>query len=192
MEADWSIEIGPDLPWIDASWPGFLDLEASPHAINTLPEPAKHPALREALLSVNGPTSPLYTSKCDAWPLNDPVIDPDEFSAHPQDATIGFAAYIDLLDRDPARFSSFTVVEQYVRKLTARLRQLSLTHSRIDSVVRRATTKRLQSAIVDGYGITLYVAACGPNCVAAYAAWQTALTAAVAATIAVAGSRMGE
>jgi hypothetical protein len=192
MEADWSVEIGADFPWIDATSPAFLDLRISPHAIDTLPEPAQHSALRDALLALNAPASPLCTSKCDTWSLTGNEIDPDEFSASPQDAATGFASYIDILNRDPDRFSSFALAEQHVRELAACLRQVDLTCSRIDFVVRGATARYPGSATTDGYGITLYVAACGTDQAAAYTVWQTALAAAVAATIAVTGSRTGE
>ncbi|HUY80510.1 MAG TPA: hypothetical protein VMU92_02170 [Acidobacteriaceae bacterium] len=192
MEADWFIDIGLELPWIDGSWSGFLDLRATPYAINTLPEPAQHPALRDALLALNAPASNLYTSKCDAWSVPGHEIDPDEFSARRQHAATGFASYIDILDRDPARFSSFALTEHRVRELTEHLHHFTINCARVDTVVRRAAAQASDSTEVDGYGITLYAAACGADPTAAYIAWQTALAAAVAATIAVAATRAGE
>lgn len=192
MEADWSVEIGPGLPWIDAGWPGFLNLRTSPRAIDTLPEPTRHVALRDALLALNAPASHLFTSKCDAWSVAAGEIDPDEFSATPQHALTGFASYIDILDSNPAGFSSFALTEQRARDLTTRLRSLDIRCSRVDLVVRRATAKAAIPTTTDGYGITLYVAASGADHASAYTAWQTALSAVVAATIAVAESTVGE
>lgn len=187
MEADWSVEIGPGLPRIEAAWSGFLDLQASPHAINTLPEPSQHSALRDALLALNAPSSPVFTSKCDAWTLTSDEIDPDEFDASPQQTHTGFASYIDVLDRASARFSSFAHCEQCIRDIAAHLRSIPIACCRADIVARKALSNK-----ESGYGITLYVAACGADHAAAYTPWQNALAAAVAATIAVAGSRTGE
>ena len=192
MEADWSVEIGPDSPWIDAAWPGFLDLRTSPHAVDTLPEAAPHPALRNALLALNAPSARLYTSKCDVWSIDGNEIDPDEFSATPQKAIAGFASYIDILSVNPAVVSSFALNEQRARDLTARLRNLDTNCARVDVVLRRATAIIAAPETTAAYGITLYVAACGPDLAAAYTTWQAALHAAVAATIAVAASRTGE
>ena len=192
MEADWSVDIGPELPWIEVAWSGFLDLRTSPHAVESLPEAAQHPALRDALLALNAPASRLYTSKCDAWPIEGDPIDPDEFSASPQHAVAGFASYIDILDPNPAHFSSFALTERRARDLTARLGSVERTCARTDAVVRRATATPDHPAPIEGYGITLYVAACGANPAAAYASWAFALSAAVAATIAVAASCRGE
>lgn len=187
MEADWSVEIGPGLHIIEATWHGFLDLRTSPHTIDTLPEPAQHPALRDALLAMNAPQSPVFTSKCDTWPLIADEIDPDEFDASPQQAHAGFASYIDVLPRDPGRFASFAHCEQCIRDIAAHLQSISIECSRADIVARKALREK-----EDGYAITLYIAACGDDRTAAYTAWQTALAAVVAATIALAGSRTGE
>lgn len=177
MEADWSVEIGPSLPCIDASWDGFVDLRVTPHAIDSLPEAVQHPALREALLALNGQRSPVFTTKCDTWAL-DEKIDPDEFDAAGEDAQTGFASYIDLLERDMALFRSFEFHEECARNLSSQLRQVVLSNGRVDIVLRAAVIKDQQ-----GYGFTLYAAGCGANESAAYTAWQAVLAAAVAATI---------
>jgi hypothetical protein len=187
MEADWSVEIGPGQPSIDACWAGFLDLRTSPHTIDALPEPAQHPALRDALQALNAPSSTVFTTKCDTWTLTSDEIDPDEFDASPQHAQMGFASYIDVLDRNPSHFSSFAHCEQCIRDIAAHLRSIPIGCSRADIVARKALSDK-----EDGYAITLYVAACGAGHTAAYAAWQNALAAVVAATIALAGSRTGE
>jgi len=189
MEADWSAEIGPDLPRIDASWEAFTDLRTSPQTIDALVEPAQHPALRKALLALNAEHSHVFTTKCDIWTLSGEEIDPDEFEANPQDAKIGFASYIDILERDVSRFASFEFHEQRVREVTSYLRPLTLHHGRVDFVVRAVT-----GVEHSGYGLTLYAAGCGAGKAAAYAAWQAVLAAAVAATIAAAAHppRMGE
>jgi hypothetical protein len=189
MEADWSVEIGPDLPIIDASWEGFIDLRHSLSAIDSIPEAAQHPALRNALLALNTDNSPVFTTKCDTWTLAKDEIDPDEFEARIENAQTGFASYIDLIERDSALTLSFGFHEQRICNLTSHLRQISLPNCRVDLVLRAAVIRDEH-----GYGLTLYTAGCGLDAAAAYTAWQTVLAAAVAATIATAAHppRTGE
>jgi hypothetical protein len=178
MEADWSVEIGPDRPLIDASWNGLVDLRLSPIAIDTLPEAAQHPALRNAIWSLNSDDSPVFTTKCDTWALTPKEIDPDEFDATPEDSHVGFASYIDVVERDPAAFVSFALHERCARRLATHLRQTPQRHCRVDIVVRIAATKKNR-----GYGLTLYAAGCGASESDAYAAWQAVLAASVPATM---------
>jgi len=182
MEADWSVEIGQGLPLIDSTWEGFVDLRVHPRAIDSLPEAVQHPALRQALLALNEKNSPVFTTKCDAWAL-DEKIDPDEFDATSEDSQTGFASYIDILERDATRFCSFKLHEERIRTLSSQLRQVALRNGRVDFVLRTAAIKEQQ-----GYGFTLYAAGCGAHPSMAYAAWQSVLGATVAATITAAHS----
>lgn len=178
MEADWSVEIGPGLSRVDASWDGFVDPRKAPEAINFVAEARQHPALREALLALNGVTSSVFTAKCDAWALTDEEIDPDEFGAAHDAACAGFASYIDIVERDPARFASFEFHERRVRELTSKLRGFEMQQGRVDFVVRSAVLREQ-----NGFGLTLYAAGCGATEADAYIAWQSVLASAVAATI---------
>lgn len=188
MEADWSVEIGPVLPCLDASWEGFVDLRTSTCAIETVEE-ARHPALHKALLTLNANNSRVFTSKCDTWTLSAEEIDPDEFGSNIGNARVGFASYIDILQRDAAQFSSYEFHERRTRELARHLRLLAVQNGRVDLVLRAAVMNE-----ASGYGVTLYAAGCGPDEASAYTAWQTVLAAAVAATIAAAAHppRAGE
>lgn len=181
MEADWSVEIGRDLPVIEGSWRGFVDLRRAPERFKSVEEAGQHPALRDALLALNGDMSPLFTTKCDAWPLAAAEIDADEFASSSQTAVGGFACYIDVLDRDAARFASFEFHERRARVIAAILRKMGVARSRAEIVVRRALLRD-----TSGYGLTLYAAGCGGDEAEAYSAWNAALGAVVAATIAAA------
>ena len=178
MEADWAAEVGPDLPSIDVPWEGFVDLRQDPSTVLALPEAAAHPALRESVLALNSEHSPVLTAKCDAWTLAGDEIDPDEFAAQTEQAREGFASYIDMLQRDPARLASFEFHEHWVRGLTGRLRMISRPNGRVDLVIRPASTDSSS-----GYGLTLYAAGCGADATAAYASWEAVLRVAVTATI---------
>jgi hypothetical protein len=179
MEADWSVEIGAGLPVIDADWPGFVDLRRDFHSIDSIPEAAVEAALREALVTLNGAASPVFTSKCDVWALGADEIDPDEFGCAPRDAcAAGWASWIDLLVREPRRFASFEAHDAWVRRTTAHLRTDMIPCGRVDLVVRAAVAHASE-----GFGITLYSAGCGVDTQAARAAWERVLRAAVTATM---------
>ena len=181
MEADWSVEIGSDSPVIDGAWEGFVNLRGSPDAIESVIEAAEHPELRKALLALNSEVSSAFTAKCDVWSLTEKEIDPDEFEARQEDARMGFASYIDYLERASAEFFSFEFHEQQAREIVAELVRIDLRQGRADIVVRSAVMNE-----TGGYGLTLYAAGCGCNKASALAAWQMVLQALVAATIGVA------
>lgn len=178
MEADWSVEIGPKLPEINGAWEGFVDLRRFPGAVENIEEARLYPALRDALLMLNGEGSPVFTTKCDAWTIRDEDIDPDEFSATSETARVGFACYIDVLELDAGQFQSFEFHEQRAREIAMALRGVDLRGARVDTVVRRAHLSE-----TSGFGLTLYVVGCGKNDADAITAWQAALRATVAATI---------
>ncbi len=179
MEADWSVEIGVGLPVIDADWPGFVDLRRDIRSIDSIPEAAAEPTLRDALVTLDGAASPVFTSKCDVWALTADEIDPDEFGCAPQDACAeGWASWIDLMARDPQLFVSFEAHEECVRRIAEGLRADAVPWGRVDLVVRVAV-----AAGREGFGITLYAAGCGVDTQAAHAAWEPVLRAAVTATM---------
>jgi len=178
MEADWAVEVGPDLPSIEPQWEGFEDLRRNPSAVQTIAEAAANPAMAEALATLNAAHSSVFTVKCDAWTLARHEIDPDEFAADAEDAREGFASYLDILQLDPARVASFEFHERWVRSLTVSLREVALHNGRVDIVIRPASADSSP-----GYGLTLYAAGCGGHATAAYASWQAVLRAAVTATI---------
>jgi hypothetical protein len=179
MEADWDIEIGPELPSIDVPWEGFVDLRNHANlAAKEIPEVAAHPALFNALISLNSRESPVLTSKCDIWWIKQEEIDAWEFSARPENARRGFASYVDVLLLKPEQFRSFQFHELWVRRTTEDLQTRVLAHCRVDLVVRPATFHA-----TSGCGLTVYASGCGKEEHTAYAAWEAVLEAAVNATM---------
>ncbi|MGO9433053.1 MAG: hypothetical protein ACLP00_02025 [Terracidiphilus sp.] len=155
MEADWEIEIGGDAPVIDAYWPGFVDLRRAPEKVCDLPEVLLVPALARALVRLNASESPLFTVKCDVWPVTE--IDPFEFDATPESAVHGIGVYIDLLSRDPELWLDCDVWIAWCKRLCAVLQATPLRCCRADIVIRRA----IRMPDVNEIGITAYFAACG-------------------------------
>ena len=183
LEADWGVEIAPDLPEIAVPWEGFVDLRGNPAGLQSIPEAADFPALARALAVLNDQASPVFTAKCDVWNVAADEIDPYEFATLSNDALFGVASYIDVIEHDPACSASFAHQEELSARLTGALRELELRNGRVDLVVR--------AAVVDGregYGITLYAAGCGADAASAQASWESVLGAAVLATIGAAGS----
>ena len=179
MEADWAVEIGPETPFIVVPWDGFIDLRQNTWTtVQKISEAASYPSLSYALIELNSRESPVFTSKCDVWPLEAAKIDQDEFGARPENAQSGFASYIDVVVCNPDQFGSFDRHELLMRRATDNLRTISLDSCRIDLVLRPATVHS-----VHGFGITIYAAGCGRDDVAAYASWEAVLRAAVNATM---------
>ena len=157
LEADWEIEIGGNAPSIEIAWRGLVDLTRASEEVNLLPEVFLLPCLGPVLLRLNAVGSPLFSVKCDVWPIDE--IDPLEFDAETQAATRGFACYIDLLPRDPLDWSEHEIARAWCKQLCATLHATSLRHCRVDLVVRLAIAATIQSTI----GVTAYLAACGPT-----------------------------
>ena len=188
MEADWSVEIGPELPEIHVPWEGFVDLRQTdlrqtPTELQAIAEAARFPALARALTTLNGPGCWVFTAKSDVWSMTDSEIDPYEFAALPENALCGAASYIDLLAHDETNFARFDFHECRARQIVQELRALDLSNGRVDLVIRAAVLDGLE-----GYGITLYAAGCGTDAAGARTSWESVLTATVLATIRTTGS----
>ena len=157
MEADWEVEIGSGAPVIDGAWEGWLDLRADPNLVAEIEEAAQFPSLGESLALLNAPSSPVWTSKCDVWSVED--FDPDELDADRKAAVLALGCYIDLLSTDAAVFSTVDACARWSQRLCLYLRSEPLRQCRVDVIVRRAF-RTSESA---GLGVTTYITACGAD-----------------------------
>jgi hypothetical protein len=158
MEGDWEFEVGGDAPVIDACWPGFVDLQVSPERARDLPEAVQLPSLAAALEKLNSRQSPVWTSKCDFWP----VLQSHEFDLDELDSPIGcftnaMGCYIDLLPKGDQRWPSPAMASAFCRDLCSSLRAVPFRCCRVDLVIRRA----LIAPDRMGTGVTAYIVACG-------------------------------
>jgi len=172
MEADWEFEIGGDAPVIETCWPGFVDLRRAPEDARLLPEAAGLPAMSDALAKLNAAASPVWTSKCDVWPLIDSAdFDPDELDAPPESAAHGTGCYIDLLPRSEQQWRTPAVTAVACKRICGLLHSVPVRCCRVDLIVRRAFITP------DGHdvGITAYLTACGASLADAARALQDAL-----------------
>ncbi len=178
MEADWSVEIGPDLPMIVVPWEGFVDLRHDPSLASGFSETVNLPVLAQSLIRLNQENSQVLTSKCDLWLLSADEIDPLEFDAKKEDACQGVACYIDIIACLASLFASFSAHETWVRSATDKMRGIQMPQARIDLVIRPSIVDER-----DGYALTLYVASCGATGDAARAILRAALQAATTITM---------
>jgi len=185
MEADWSVEVGNDLPVIAVPWESFVDLRDRPELIASITEVAGNEALSEALMVLNASALPVFTSKCDCWLLTADEIDPLEFEAECDDAQRGIGCYIDILSRDLAVYRSFSAHEKWVRRATLSLRAMRQPQAKVEFVVRPALMLQNNAAdeVQRGFGITLYVYACAAEETAAKEVFQIALRTATTITM---------
>ena len=187
MLADWSAECSADdpvlvVPWSDPDVPHrrFVDLREDPYELESLPEAERFPSLRNALRSLNSSRSPVFTAKCDAWPVTDPddlarlhaelgvgaELDPDlARSAH--------SCYIDLLWRDRSLFASRHQHEHLADRLTRRAQPLELPFALLECVIRPALLDLTTPQ--EGFALTLYVHALGTDPEHAEGNWSRAL-----------------
>jgi hypothetical protein len=194
MLTEWSAECAADdpvlvVPWADPSDPNrrFIDLREDPYELDHLEEAAQYPALMHALRALNATRSPVFTAKCDAWPI-DPGEDQEDQAelAHlrlnldliPEESPSGFASYIDLLWRERSIFASVHRHEQILDRLTRLAAPLDHPHAMIDCVIRPALVDL--AGPQEGFAVSLYIKALGHDQSASEQNWATALEAAVA------------
>ena len=186
MLAEWSVECAADDPVLVVPWKdpdgkcAFVDLRANPYAFDLIPEAEQYPTLLQALRALNATRSPVFTAKCDVWPVVSEELATllDELNPDTVNDSAGFASYIDMVARDRALFTSFHQQEQLLRRLTRLAGALPQESVMLDCVLR--------PAVVDlgipqqGFAISLYVKALGIDGATAVQEWAHALSAIVA------------
>ena len=185
MLSEWNAECSADsptlvVPWADANGPArFIDLRSEPYDIAEIPEAERHPTLGRALRSLNATRSPLLTAKCDAWALT-ATTDQETLDALrldlmliEEDARYGFASYIDLLWRERSVFASAHQQQDRLDRIIRRAQRLPHNEAALECVLRPAFL-HLNSPL-EGFAVTLYVTALGPEPEIAHRRWELAL-----------------
>jgi hypothetical protein len=189
MLSEWSVECSADdpvlvVPWSDPSDPTgnrrFVDLRENPYDLDHLPEVEQYPPLLHSLRALNAPRSPVFTAKCDAWPLNPEELERLhlELDILPHDAPAGFGSYIDLLWRERSVFASFHQQQQMLHRLNRHAASLDQPYAMLDCVIRPALVDLTTPQ--EGFAVSLYVKALGHDPQAAEQNWASALDAVVA------------
>jgi hypothetical protein len=186
MLAEWSVECSAEDPVLVVPWKdpdgktGFVDLRAIPRDFDAVAEAEQHPPLMQALRALNATRSPVFTAKCDAWPLQREELQHLHLNLdlHPCDAPAGFASYIDAVWREHSIFSSFHRQEQMLHRLTRLAAPLDRPWAALECVLRPALLDL--EGPREGYSVSLYVKALGANTQAAWKEWAAALAEVVA------------
>ena len=186
MLAEWSVECAAQDPILVVPWKdpdgrlAFVDLRANPRDFEAVAEAEQHPPLMQALRALNATRSPVFTAKCDAWPLDSEELEQLQLNLDvpATDAPAGFASYIDLVWRERSLFSSFHRQEQMLHRLTRLAAPLERPWAALDCVLRPALLDL--EGPREGYAVSLYVKALGSSPQAAWKDWTAALAAVVA------------
>ena len=192
MHADWSAECTHDdpvlvVPWAldpddpaSASAAPFVDLRENPYDLDQVPEAEQHPALLHALRALNAPRSPVFSAKCDAWPLDDQEREALrlDLDLAPEESTHGFASYLDLLWRDRALFASAHQQETRLERLARLAAPIDARYAALECILRPAILDF--TGPQEGFASTLYVKALGTDPPHAHENWSRALEAVTA------------
>jgi hypothetical protein len=206
MVAEWSVECSADdpvlvVPWsaaeagveVNAELGDFIDLRENPYDLDQIPEADRYPALMQALRALNAPRSTVFTAKCDAWALDAEELealrqqldfsrdigqDHREGEDERDTAAAGFASYIDLIWRDRTIFASFHQSEQLLYRLARLATSIDQASAVLECVLRPAMVDL--TGPQEGFALTLYVKALGPDLFTAKQVWAGALDAVVA------------
>jgi hypothetical protein len=188
MLSEWSVECAPDdpvlvVPWSDPADPSgnrrFVDLRENPYDLDHLPEVEQHPPLMHALRALNAPRSPVFTAKCDAWPMDTEQLQQLrlELDILAHDASAGFGGYIDIIWRERTVFASFHQQEQMLHRLNRHAILLDQPYAMLDCVIRPALVDL--TGPQEGFAVSLYIKAVGHDSRAAEENWAAALDAVV-------------
>ena len=174
MQADFSIECGPDderleIPW--ASEDGLLaycDLKRNPDLIQQLVEVRQYPELEEFLRAANSAASVFQTAKCDAWFTTEIAPEEEIFEKSGK-----FGSYVDVVFESSDARVSFAAHELEVKSLVGLLRGEPEMPASVEFLVRRCFFHDRDEQ--DGFYITCYVFGYGNDETEARRNWGFAL-----------------
>jgi hypothetical protein len=175
MDADFSIELGREDPVLDFPWTDpagklvYVDVKRCPELMASIEEAEKFPELGEFLQVMNSPRSMVETAKCDAWPTTELSAEEDFYKASHK-----FASYVDVVFSEIDVRLSFSLHEQFARKLVELLRRVPETPSAAEVCVRRCYFAE-DSGVREGFYCTVYVSGYGGDRASARQNWGVAL-----------------
>jgi hypothetical protein len=175
MDADFSIELGREDPVLDFPWKdpagklAYVDLKRHPELMARIEEAEKFLELGEFLQVMNSPRSMVETAKCDACPTTELSAEEDVY-----DASHKFASYVDVVFSEIDARLSFSLHEQFARKLVELLRRVPETPSAAEVCVRRCFFGD-DGGVRGGFYCTLYVNGYGSDRASARQNWGVGL-----------------
>jgi hypothetical protein len=175
MNADFSIELGREDPVLDFPWKdpagkfAYVDVKRCPALMAAIEEAEKFPELGEFLRVMNSARSMMETAKCDAWATTELSPEEDIY-----DVSHKFASYVDVLFSEIDVRLSFSLHEQFARKLVELLRRVPETPSAAEVCVRRCFFGE-DGGVREGFYCTLYVSGYGNDDASARQNWRVGL-----------------
>jgi hypothetical protein len=190
MLSDWTAECSADAPTLIVPWSDpdgtahFIDLRAHPYEIAEIPEAEHNPALSRALRSLNATRSPFITAKCDTW-----ILTPADYAEQletlrlelvlpAEDGVCGYSSYIDLLWRERSVFASAHQQQDRMDRIVRRAQKLPHPECALECVLRPALydiESTSTNGTLEGFAVTLYLTAIGPDPAMALRRWELAL-----------------
>jgi hypothetical protein len=144
MQADFSVELGPDDPVLELPWASgdpsvrYYDLKSSPELVLQIPEAIAYPELGAFLTRINASSSQFETAKCDVWQSREISAEEEIFEADQK-----FVSYIDLVFVDETMRGSFEKHEEFAKELCLLLGHAPDTLATIELIIRRCYFHRL-------------------------------------------------
>ncbi len=180
---EWVVECGGDDPVVVVPWASeddpegcaFVDLRENPYDMDRVAEAEMHPALMQALRSLNAGRSPVFTVKCDAWAMDAEELEgvAGELDVVGGEAAAGFVSYVDVIWRERALFVSFHQQEQRLMRLQRLLEPVDAAYAMVECVLRAALVDL--TGPQEGFATSVYVKAVGTDAAHAYEEWGKAL-----------------
>jgi hypothetical protein len=173
LQADFAVELGRDdetleLPWAaPESGPRYYDLKRQPEMLAHIAEALSFGELADFLVVVNSSASVLQSAKCDAWGSREMNPEEEIFGA---EWKIG--SYVDLLFSNKDARHSFTAHEDFIKQLTALLKQAPDIPASAEFLLRRCFYHEEDS---DGFYLTFYLFGYGSDEAKARQQWGIAL-----------------
>jgi hypothetical protein len=182
--SEWNAACGADDPVLVVPWSSpdglmhWVDLRDDPDALDAISEADEHPALLAALRAMNGNRSPVFTAKCDVWPMAADELGATRYELMLDDdvATSGVASYLDTLWRERGIFTSRYRMEQMLYRIDRLAAELPHALATLECTLRPAVAD-LEGLVAEGFAVTLYVKAVGVDELEAQQRWDAALRA---------------
>ncbi len=181
MDADFSVELTPDAPYLlfpwadDASGLRYYDLRANPELVQHVAEAVENREVRDFLVSVNSQASILESAKCDVW-SDDTLSEAEEI----YDARLKFVSYVDILfgaefdSGSKARFD-FKAHEAFAKRVVELLSKVPQISASIELIIRRCYFHLCAEEPEAGFYWTVYVLGFGDEENSARRIWAIAL-----------------
>lgn len=187
MDADYSLELGPDAPALELPWTDpeghshYVDLHGDGAltkcnldlSLDRIAEARRFPALRRFLADANSPPSAWQTVKCDAW------ADETEAAENLYGAGFTQSSYVDLVLAEPtaALRDCLEAHRQLAKEMAQRLEANESLEASAEIVVRRCYFHRGASLEESdaGYCLTLFLIGYGASPGEAAECWERAL-----------------